>query len=255
MGDNERESKMKQKENKKKQNLKIEQQKERELDGDDLFFDDAEFEFDELQINENVNPTPNRCVLINNFGKLIEICLNDQHLEIIKLNQKKNKNKTAKNDNYDYHQTNISFAGYEMIDFGAFDSLRYEQMNDSQFKVENIVSNVQFLSIIEFIYDDSNEYEICLEFKENENEMMLYFDYSFFSFEDDNEWNEVHHIVQTNNELKKIKKCLNLYQFHRKICIIKYENNKNDDTQNQYDEYRVIIKTQQKREDHLPEMY
>merc|ERR1712228_997780 len=103
----ERESKMKKKQNKKKQNLKMEQQKERELDGDDLFFDDEEFEFDELQINENVNPTPNRCVLINNFGKLIEICLNDQHLEIIKLNQKKNKNKTAKNDNYDYHQTNI----------------------------------------------------------------------------------------------------------------------------------------------------
>merc|ERR1711997_98561 len=146
--DNERESKMKKKENKKKQNLKMEQQKERELDGDDLFFDDAEFEFDELQINENVNPTPNRCVLINNFGKLIEICLNDQHLEIIKLNQKKNKNKTAaNNDNYDYDQTNISFAGYEMMDFGAFDSLRYEQMNGSQFKVENIVSNVQFLSI------------------------------------------------------------------------------------------------------------
>merc|ERR1712228_468188 len=126
-------------------------------------------------------------------------------------------------------------------------------MNDSQFKVENIVSNVQFLSIIEFIYDhnnnykkqcyddDSNEYEICLEFKENQNEMMLYFDYSFFSFEDD-------------NELKKIKKCLNLYQFHRKICIIKYEKNeKKDDTQNQYDEYRVTIKTQQRPDNNLIE--
>merc|ERR1719273_3039691 len=127
---------------------------------------------------------------------------------------------------------------------------------NSSFTLQN-VANVQFLNVLEFIYDTAkgtkkqcydddddvgNEYEICLELRENENEMILYLESSdnLISFEDDDEWNEVHRIQTINDSetnSQKIKKCLNLYQYERKICLIKHE---------EKNEYRVTIRKHEK---------
>merc|ERR1719273_631416 len=127
---------------------------------------------------------------------------------------------------------------------------------NSSFTLQN-VANVQFLNVLEFIYDADNnhkkqcydddddvgnEYEICLELRENENEMILYLESSdnLISFDDDDGWNEVHRIQTINDSetnSQKIKKCLNLYQYERKICLIKHE---------EKNEYRVTIRKHEK---------
>merc|ERR1712115_628214 len=105
------------------------------------------------------------------------------------------------------------------------------------------VNNVQYLKINEFIYehnsnhkkqcynDNDREYEICLEFKEVEKEMLLYLnnEFDWILFENDKAWNEINHINDNdrNKKNEKIQKCIHYHQ--RKICVIKklYKNTNN----------------------------
>merc|ERR1719242_1607669 len=73
------------KEMRRRKENKINREEERELDDDEMFYENAKAELKDLDMGETVSPTPNRCVFVD---ELIEVCLNDEHLEIIKLVQK-----------------------------------------------------------------------------------------------------------------------------------------------------------------------
>merc|ERR1712176_869458 len=194
----------------------------------------------------------------NDFGNLLEICVNDDHLDVIKFVEKKEKAMRENEGIRDVFYTkrdSVSFAGYEMMDFEEFDSMKYVKENendDDKFALES-VNNVQFLSIIEFIYDhnnnhkrqcyndDQNEYEFCLEFDESANEMLLYLDKmsEVVSFEKNDEWNEVHYVHINNDSAEgngeRIKKCVNLYHFDRKICVIKQKRQSQEDDDGEHE--------------------
>eukprot|EP00483_Globobulimina_turgida_P005051 UN05061 len=129
---------------------------------------------------------------------------------------------------------------------------------------------VQYLRINEFIYDHENnhkkqcyddeehEYEICLEFREEESEMLLYVEqysvylerenaYNYISFEEDRLWNKVNYIY---GKKEKIEKCVNYFQ--RKMCVFKIlgksVHNQNS-AYTKFEEYRIIVMKQMKQYD------
>ena len=93
-----------------------------------------------------------------------------------------------------------------------------------------------------------------MEFREDANEMILYFGSidNAISFENgSDEWDEVYQIEtineadnNSNDKRQKMKKCLNLYEYERKVCLIRYEKQGQEDEQ--LKEYRVTIKKHEK---------
>eukprot|EP00483_Globobulimina_turgida_P009303 UN09322 len=89
---------------------------------------------DELrEAEENVNPSPMRCVIVKNDAKLYELCINDDKLEITKYIKKVLRNDDDVNDTlnsqpYFTPDTNDDDEeAYKIIDFDEFEQFRYRQ--------------------------------------------------------------------------------------------------------------------------------
>eukprot|EP00484_Ammonia_sp_Unknown_P014225 CAMPEP_0197080812 /NCGR_PEP_ID=MMETSP1384-20130603/214318_1 /TAXON_ID=29189 /ORGANISM="Ammonia sp." /LENGTH=698 /DNA_ID=CAMNT_0042519703 /DNA_START=251 /DNA_END=2347 /DNA_ORIENTATION=- len=208
-----------QKKMKKQQQTMKEKKALRETDPDAMFY-----EADELQditdaqlreVEENVNPSPKRCVLISSQRHLFELCLDDETVEVINYLHKTLRFADGNDEEAEidvavdmtvvdieedsHYVSNYTVADYHPMGMQEYERFRYNHamLHDKQVanaSTSNQVKmrkteNVQVMRSNEFIYDYEKQHKkqcynveksyhnkICLEFNEVTNTMMLYID-------------------------------------------------------------------------------
>eukprot|EP01084_Bolivina_argentea_P056259 103005_1 len=245
-------------------------------EGDEDWSDRDEMELQELEVieSDNPNPGPRRCVFVVT-DELYELCVNDASISMKKY--------VEKVLNYEYNEgdrVTPNASEYDTMQFDELERFRYREAMDYDEKETrdlsmqiHKVNDVQFLKVIEFIFDheknhkkqcstdEEDKYEMCLEFKEIENQMLVFVkkargylrdEGQWMSFEKDDEWDEVNVIYngirQTEEEernVEKIKKCVTYLE--HKVCVIQMMNTEIEGGIE--DEYRVILIKLKKRMD------
>ena len=190
----------------------------RSTDDNTMFYDEThELDMTEEQlkeVEENVNPSPKRCIFVKDGEDLFELCMNDDLVEISKYVEKRaifdgvsdedligddeDLESVELNDGRYSYQTNNTFGDYDMMDFQKFENFRYKQAMIRDMMRENgtvdenglsvkKVEKVQYLRSNEYIYDheghhkkqcfeDNKEVKVCLQFMEDNEEMLLFVD-------------------------------------------------------------------------------
>eukprot|EP01084_Bolivina_argentea_P056257 103003_1 len=233
---------------------------------DELFYDEA-------------NEGPRRCVFVA-ADALYELCLNDLSISMSKYGEKVLKQSARVVARGDDDMLRPNASEYDTMQFDELERFRYREAMDYDEKETrdlsmqiHKVNDVQFLKVIEFIFDheknhkkqcstdEEDKYEMCLEFKEIENQMLVFVkkargylrdEGQWMSFEKDDEWDEVNVIYngirQTEEEernVEKIKKCVTYLE--HKVCVIQMMNTEIEGGIE--DEYRVILIKLKKRMD------
>eukprot|EP01083_Nonionella_stella_P210720 762573_1 len=143
------------------------------------------------------------------------------------------------------------------------EAMDYDDENGNTMQIHK-VGNVQFLKVIEFIFDHDKNHknhkkQCYLEFKDVENQILLFVkktrgylrdEGQWLSFEKDEEWDVVNVIYNgiRQDTVQRMKKCVTYLEY--KVCVVQIMMK----TRWEHDEYRVIVmKLHNRVEDDVPQ--